>query len=233
MSLPEAIPEVIHAARRRHGLAAAEPALVVPAYQGRPGLLPAARRRNFTRHLAQAIAEAFTEPATPPARPEPPISSRLGALAGAACACCRGHCCSRGGEHAYLDADTIRRLRRAEPGLGRAAILARYRSALGPESYEGSCVFHGPSGCRLDRALRSDLCNTFYCNELKRFLRGDPAAASRVLLLAHDGEQTRRVSVYRRAPEPAPPASRTPAPKQARSAVPEGNPWTLSICSRT
>ena len=198
MSLPEAI----HAARRRHGLAGTDPVLVLPAYQGRLGPLPAARRRAFTRHLTEAIAEAFAEPAAPPNRPEPPIAPALATLAGAACACCRGHCCSRGGEHAYVDADTIRRLRRAEPGLGRAAILARYRSMLGPESYEGSCVFHGPAGCRLDRALRSDLCNTFYCTEIKRFLRAHPEAPSRTLLLAHDGAESRRAAVHRAAPAP-------------------------------
>ncbi|MGH7041404.1 MAG: hypothetical protein ACREFY_04640 [Acetobacteraceae bacterium] len=210
MSLSEAI----HAARRRHGLAGTDAALVLPAYQGRLAPLPRMRRRAFTRHLTEAIAEAVAAPATSPIRPEPPIAPGLAALAGAACACCRGHCCSRGGEHAYLDADTIRRLRRAEPGLGRAAILARYRAALGPESYEGSCVFHGPSGCRLDRALRSDLCNTFYCNDLKRFLRTHPDAPPHTLLLAHDGEQTRRTSVHRAASVPAP---ATPAAQAAAS----------------
>ncbi len=196
MSLPEAIA----AARRRHGLAETDPALVLPAYRGRCVPLPAKRRRAFNRHLSEAIAEAFAEPAAPPVRPDPPITQALATLAGAACGCCRGQCCSRGGEHAYLDADTIRRLRRAEPGLGRAAILARYRAALGPESYEGSCVFHGPAGCRLDRTLRSDLCNTFYCTELKRFLRAHPEAPARTLLLALDDGQTRRASVHHAAP---------------------------------
>ncbi len=190
-------PETIHAARRRHGLSEADPVLVLPAYQGRLVPLPAARRRAFTRHLTEAIAEAVGDPAAPPSKPEPPLAPGLTTLAGAACACCRGHCCSRGGEHAYVDADTIRRLRRTEPDLGRAAILGRYRAALGPESYEGSCVFHGPSGCRLDRALRSDLCNTFYCTDLKRFLRVQPATPPRTLLLAHDGQQARRASVHR------------------------------------
>jgi hypothetical protein len=196
MSLPEAI----HAARRRHGLSTAEPVLVLPAFQGRIVPLAASRRRAFTRHLTEAIADAVGEPAAPPSRPEPPLAAGLTSLAGAACACCRGHCCSRGGEHAYIDADTIRRLRRDEPGLGRATIVARYRAALGPEGYAGSCVFHGPDGCRLGRALRSDLCNTFYCTDLKRFLRDQPTPPPRTLLLAHDGEQARRASVHRADP---------------------------------
>jgi hypothetical protein len=204
MSLPDAIPAAIAAARRRHGLAETDPALVLPAYQGRLARLPAARRRAFARHLADVISEAFAAPAAPPLRPEPSVTPGAAALAGAACGCCRGHCCSRGGEHAYLDADTIRRLRWVEPGLGRAAILARYRAALGPESYEGSCVFHGPAGCRLDRTLRSDLCNTFYCNELKRFLRAHAEPPSRTVLLAHDGTQTRRAVVHRASVTPRP-----------------------------
>lgn len=211
MSLPEAL----HAARRRHGLAGTDPALVLPAYQGRLGPLTAARRRAFTRHLSEAIAEAFAEPAAPPPRPAPPIGPAQVALAGAACACCRGHCCSRGGEHAYLDADTIRRLRRAEPELGRGAILARYRAMLGPESYEGSCVFHGPAGCRLDRALRSDLCNTFYCTEIKRFLLAHPDAPPRTLLLAHDGTEARRVAVHRAGRAPGAPAAEVRPPLRA------------------
>ena len=188
MSLPEAL----RAARRRHGLAETAPTHLLPAYRGRIAPLPAARRRAFTRHLEAAIAEAFAEPTLPPT-PPPPLPADQEALAGACCACCRGHCCARGGEHAYLDADTIRRLRRAEPTLTRAAILARYRAALGPETYEASCVFHGVGGCRLDRASRSDLCNSFLCNDLKAALR-HPGPA---LLAAREEDELRRAVPYR------------------------------------
>jgi hypothetical protein len=195
MSLSEAI----RLARRRHDLRETDPVVLLPAYQGRLAPLPAARRRSFTRYLAEAIAEAFADPVPAAPRTAPDLAPAQAQLAAAACACCRGHCCSRGGEHAYLDADTIRRLRRAEPGLTRAAILAGYRAALGREAYEGSCVFHGPAGCRLDRGLRSDLCNSFLCNELKVAVR-EPLPAGPSLLVARDGEQLRRVVLRR--PDP-------------------------------
>ncbi|MDE2006209.1 MAG: hypothetical protein KGI51_06565 [Rhodospirillales bacterium] len=187
--------DAIRAARRRHGLAESDPAHKLPAYRGRIGPLPAARRRAFMRHLAEEIADAFARPAHRPQ--ETPLPAPEAARAGACCACCRGQCCAHGEEHAYLDADTIRRMRAAEPGLTRAAIVARYRAKLTGERYEGSCVFHGAAGCVLDRSMRGDLCNSFLCNDVKAALRHSGPA----LLVARDEEAIRRIAVYR--PEPA------------------------------
>ena len=229
----------IRAARRRHGLGEDAPVLLVPAQRDRLAPLPAARRRAFTRHLSEAIAEAFAAPA-PAAEPqlrtqaaepqlriqaaEPQlrnqaaeprstqdgIAAPLVPLVRAACACCRGQCCTRGGEHAYLDADTIRRLRRASPGIGAGAILARYRAALGGETYAASCVFHGKAGCKLERALRTDLCNSFHCTPLAGFLRThDAGPPPRTLILAGDDEAIRRSAAHRaEAPVAAPSATR-------------------------
>ena len=203
----------IRAARRRHGLGEDAPVLLVPAQRDRLAPLPAARRRAFTRHLSEAIAEAFAAPAPAPAPAAEPhlriptaeprstqdgIAAPLVPLVRAACACCRGQCCTRGGEHAYLDADTIRRLRRASPGIGAGAILARYRAALGGETYAGSCVFHGKAGCKLERALRTDLCNSFHCTPLAGFLRThDAGPPPRTLILAGDDEAIRRSAAHR------------------------------------
>ena len=222
----------IRAARRRHGLAEDAPVLLVPANRGKLAPLPAARRRAFTRHLSEAIAEAFATPAAEPrttAAAEPRnapaaqprnipaavphgthdgIAAPLVPLVRAACACCRGQCCTRGGEHAYLDADTIRRLRRTAPGIGAGAILARYRAALDGETYAGSCVFHGKEGCKLDRALRTDLCNSFHCTPLAGFLRAhDAGPPARSLILAGDEEAIRRSAAHRAAPPVAAPAA--------------------------
>ena len=206
----------IRAARRRHGLAEDAPVLLVPANRGKLAPLPAARRRAFTRHLSEAIAEAFATPAaeprtTPTAVPRGThdgIAAPLVPLVRAACACCRGQCCTRGGEHAYLDADTIRRLRRTAPGIGAGAILARYRAALDGETYAGSCVFHGKEGCKLDRALRTDLCNSFHCTPLAGFLRAhDAGPPARSLILAGDEEAIRRSAAHRAAPPVAAPAA--------------------------
>ncbi len=202
--LSEAIAEAFAApAAEPHNARTAEPHNAPPA---EPRKAPPAEPRN-----------------TPPAEPRGThdgIAAPLVPLVRAACACCRGQCCTRGGEHAYLDADTIRRLRRTAPGIGAGAILARYRAALGGETYEGSCVFHGKEGCKLDRALRTDLCNSFHCTPLAAFLRAhDAGPPARSLILAGDDEAIRRSAVHRAEPPVAAPsasrqagATRTGAP---------------------
>ena len=168
--------------------------LTVPAYGGRIEPLPAARRRAFATHLNGIVAEAFANPA-PRVRdaasgPAPSPASR------AACATCRGQCCAHGGEHAYLDEDTIRRVARAWPELGARGVAALYRTRLDKQSFAGSCVFHGAQGCRLPRELRSDLCNEFYCNALKLFLREHGASPPRRLrILAGSADAVQRSMV--------------------------------------
>ena len=164
--------------------------LTVPAYGGRIEPLSTARRRAFAAHLRKIITEAFAEPS-----PRVRASSSNAVLTEAtqaACATCRGQCCSHGGEHAYLDEDTIRRVARARPELGAHSIAALYRARLARESFAGSCVFHGAQGCRLPRELRSDLCNEFYCNALKLFIREHGTTVPprlRILAKSADGVQ--------------------------------------------
>ncbi|MGH7152549.1 MAG: hypothetical protein ACREF3_01370 [Acetobacteraceae bacterium] len=151
------------------------PVLTVPAYRGDLRRLPHARRRAFLRHLRRIIREAREPaPSLPPAQPEPAIGLRQ-----ITCAACGGHCCSRGAEHAYLADISIRRVAASHPGLRARAIARLYRDHLPEVSFAGSCVFHTALGCALPRALRADLCNSFYCNPLRRFIRkhGDAAPA--------------------------------------------------------
>jgi hypothetical protein len=165
--------------------------LTVPAYGGRIEPLPTARRRAFAKHLRKIIAEAFAEPA--PRVRGTSANAVSSEATQAACATCRGQCCSHGGEHAYLDEDTIRRVARARPELGARSIAALYRARLAKESFAGSCVFHGAQGCRLPRELRSDLCNEFYCNALKLFVREHGAAMPpRLRIVAKSAEGVQR-----------------------------------------
>jgi hypothetical protein len=165
--------------------------LAVPAYGGQLAPLPTARRRAFAAHLRTIIAEAFANPA-PRVRAALPRPVPLAATE-AACATCRGQCCSHGGEHAYLDEDTIRRVARTWPELGPRGIAARYRARVAKESFAGSCVFHGARGCRLSRELRSDLCNEFYCNALKLFIREHGTEIpARLRILAKSAEGVQR-----------------------------------------
>jgi hypothetical protein len=180
--------------RGAKAMASAEPTtaeLTVPAYDGRVEPLSTARRRAFAAHLRKIIAEAFAEPA-PRVRATSSNTVPLAATQ-AACATCRGQCCSHGGEHAYLDEDTIRRVVRARPELGAGGVAALYRARLAQESFAGSCVFHGAQGCRLPRELRSDLCNDFYCNALKLFVREHGAAMPpRLRIVAKSAEGVQR-----------------------------------------
>ncbi len=50
-----------------------------------------------------------------------------------------------------------------------------------------SCVFHGPQGCTLDRTLRSDVCNSYFCGGLGHFVKGADSAAN-VVVVAGEGE---------------------------------------------
>lgn len=162
--------------------------LTVPAYRGRLAPLPRERRDAFDRHLKAIIDAALDERARlTETKPVPPVSPALRNTARAACAACAGHCCSKGGDHAYLDDDTIRRLTRGRPELTRRRIRALYLRYLGEETFAGSCVFHGAGGCRLPRTLRADLCNAFYCNPLRRFLREHAGAPPQLRIEARRG----------------------------------------------
>lgn len=93
-----------------------------------------------------------------------PVSDRF-------CSQCKGGCCAAGAEHAYLSAVTIRRQLDAEPGLTADVILQRYLQALPAESVTGACVNQTASGCVLPRELRSDVCNSYYCDSLRKLQR--------------------------------------------------------------
>jgi hypothetical protein len=84
-------------------------------------------------------------------------------LVGVICAGCRGFCCSGGDTHAYVGADTLSRLLRERPGLRSEELADLYVDRLPEQSFEGSCVFHGETGCALPRDMRSDTCNVHFC----------------------------------------------------------------------
>ena len=57
-------------------------------------------------------------------------------------------------------------------------------------NYDGSCVFHGEAGCTLDRSLRSDVCNSYFCSALGNFVKGDTASTG-VVVIAGEGDEVR------------------------------------------
>ena len=51
------------------------------------------------------------------------------------------------------------------------AILRLYLEHVPPVTYRDSCIFHGKQGCTLDRSLRADVCNTYYCGGLGTYMK--------------------------------------------------------------
>lgn len=110
------------------------------------------------------------------------------AVAGA-CAHCAGSCCMAGGTHAFIDERTLARVCAERPGLGVRAVLSAYIGAVAPRSFVGSCLFHGETGCTLERGLRAELCNVYYCNGLKDVLGRSLKQGDRVVVRTNAGEE--------------------------------------------
>lgn len=138
-------------------------------WQGSPvAPLSDERRGDFAEHLRWIVAEAFARPA-----PQDDLSEREAAeadeapLTATACAACRGHCCSRGGTTAFLQATDIARWRQRAPETPPDEIVDWYLGMLPGETIAEACVFQGGDGCALPRDRRSDHCNAFYCRSLQ------------------------------------------------------------------
>jgi hypothetical protein len=180
--------------------------VTVPLLAERPTAPPAAWRvRKLRRHVLEALKELRRtwRAGGSAERPAPEPAGFAGRVVQEACGQCRGFCCKGGGEHAYLDDRTMARVLRDHPGLGARAIVRLYVAAVAPASVRDSCLYHGVDGCTLARSLRSSLCNSFYCNGLKVFLRSEDTA-DRVIVVAEGGGQARRSAVLRRDPAEEP-----------------------------
>ena len=158
------------------------------------------RVRRLRKHLVQSLRSMRTmkrpvESASP-LRPEP--EGFAGEVARAACALCRGFCCKGGGEHGYLDERVMARVRQARPELEARAVIRLYVERVPATGYAGSCVFHGPKGCTLDRSLRSDVCNSYYCGGLADVVKSG-AVEDRVLIIAKGNGKEQRTSKLQRA----------------------------------
>lgn len=171
--------------------AARYPLLVLPAAPQALQPLPAERRRRYAEHLGRIISEAVAgeAEAAAPAATTSPVEHAI-PLARQLCTLCRGGCCSMGRDKAYLDAATIRRFMRLRPELTPEGIAAAYLERLAGETVAGSCVNHTVAGCGLPRELRSDTCNTFYCDAMLRWqarsAQGEAPLGAFVIQRGHD-----------------------------------------------
>ncbi len=160
---------------------------MVPRFQGVLAPVPRARRNRLRRHLIAALRAVAG--ATAPSAAAPPATGFAARVVQAACALCEGWCCRNGGDDAYLDERVLARLMREQPGMRPADVLRLYAVRIPELSYEGSCVFHGGQGCTLDRSLRSDVCNRYYCGGLEGYLA--TGAEEPVIVLAGERDHVR------------------------------------------
>jgi len=174
------------------GEAGANQMVAVPLNSKPLGPNASERARRLRKHLIASLRGLRTmkDPvgSASPVRAEP--DGFTGEVVHAACTLCRGYCCKGGGEHAYLDERVMARVRQANPDLDARSVMRLYLDRVPAISHEGSCVFHAASGCTLDRALRSDVCNSYFCTGLGNFLKIAEAAQS-VVVMAGQGEDVR------------------------------------------
>jgi hypothetical protein len=146
--------------------------------------------RRLRKHLVQSLRSmrVMKRPieSASPLRPEP--EGFLGTVARAACALCRGWCCKGGGEHGYLDERVMARVRRARPELDARAMIRLYIERVPESGYAGSCIFHAESGCTLDRSLRSDVCNSYFCTGLGNLVKTGQPPLGALIIATQDGE---------------------------------------------
>jgi hypothetical protein len=157
---------------------------------------PKARIRALKQHLIQSLRDLriARRPDKLIRDPAPEPQGFAAAVLAEGCAQCRGHCCKGGGDHAYIDERTMARVRRDRPDLDARGVIRLFLDRIAPLSTRGSCLFHGATGCTLGRGLRADLCDAYYCNGLRDFLRQSPEP-SRVQVVATREGHTRRTTI--------------------------------------
>jgi hypothetical protein len=154
--------------------------------------IPPERVRRLRRHLLMVLratpASWDFEPPASPVLPEP--EGFAARVARAACAMCEGWCCKNGEDDGFLDERTVARVRHTEETLTARAVLRRYVERVPPAGYQGSCIFHGKQGCTLDRSMRSDVCNSYFCGGLHGYMVSG-GAKTPVTIIAGEGAMMR------------------------------------------
>jgi hypothetical protein len=171
----------------------AQPVLV-PRNHARLVQVPPERLQKLRQHLDQELADLRR--AKKPERSKPSKATEptgfAARVAQAACTLCKGSCCKNGGDHAFLGEHALARTRSTKSGMTDDELRQEYLDRVPAESYQGSCIFHGSGGCTLDRSMRADVCNEYFCGGLTDFLK-DPAAPA--MIFAGEGNKIRRSPV--------------------------------------
>ncbi|WP_157678294.1 hypothetical protein [Oleiphilus messinensis] len=160
------------------------PVLALPTGPDKVSELTESRIAKYRKHLDTIVEKAFsvdaqeqivTEAVPPSFKRHAKMEERkkkhqdIGVLNDQFCTTCKGGCCVSGNDHAYLSENTILRIRRANPDLEATDIVALYLDALDVNVMSSSCINHTAVGCALNRDLRSDICNQFFCEHIHAF----------------------------------------------------------------
>jgi hypothetical protein len=150
------------------------------------------RVRRLRKHLVVTLRALrkmkSSEHSVSPLRPEP--EGFAGRVARTACSLCKGWCCGNGKETAFLDETTMARVRCARSALDARAVLRLFLERVPELGYKDSCIFHGKQGCTLDRSLRSDVCNSYFCGGLQVYMTGADTVTP-TMIIAGVGDKMR------------------------------------------
>jgi hypothetical protein len=144
----------------------------------REHLIQISRERRTAKHWERFVSPVGTDPTGFAAR-----------VAHVACSLCKGWCCRNGADDAFLDDWTLARVRIANPDMAERAILRLYLDRVPSVAYRDSCIFHGKEGCTLDRSLRANVCNSYFCGGLDAYMKTRAAVPIRVI--AGEGDKMR------------------------------------------
>jgi hypothetical protein len=110
------------------------------------------------------------------------------------CSICKGGCCVSGREHAYLSVFTMRQQLDRNPAWTQQDLFQQYVKRISAYSIDGSCINHTTRGCALPRDLRSNICNAFYCDDLKRYQQvNQNSEPEKILVIQREASYSPRV----------------------------------------
>jgi hypothetical protein len=130
------------------------------------------RVHRLREHLMRQLGDLRTaahQVENAPQKPEP--TGFAATVARSACSLCKGWCCRNGEDDAFLDGRTLARVWLSRSEMTEQALLQLYLDRVPQVAHRDSCIFHGKQGCTLDRSMRTDVCNTYYCGGLDAFMK--------------------------------------------------------------
>lgn len=140
------------------------------------------RKQSYLRHIRKLLdaieSEYIAEVQEDEKFSQIPViieenEQQLSQLNGEVCRFCAGRCCIQGANRAYIKESTIKRYMSENPEFSFDQVFANYEQTISKQTYHNSCINHTDQGCNLPREMRSDTCNNFYCNALKKIEKDD------------------------------------------------------------